>query len=439
MARVPKLRFGIELELPLLRGDAQSWFQLAEDLRYAFEAKGILSKVHPRFLEGEIVVDRTVWQIDRDASLFRAGHIYDFEIQSPIMSFTDESWKSDLKTVWDVLEPKLAKDSPDFWRMCSTHIHFSIVKDDDADFHNRAGDESVEWSQLDSTQTGESQLGSTQTGEYEYSSDDSAEDLFPVLEAKRIVFAGMYFMAAIDDMMPAPANDTYRPGGWKEYLKFARSNWVVLDRNGKVAETDMGRIWERIAQQTTIQHLYQTVCPDYGTNYGTRYWKWNLKGLQHKTIKYRQPPPCLEAQDAVDWITFTLTFVQAACQLDLEDLDHASSIFTADSNTFAELFCVEQLPQSVDDLRSFLGQITQDLSFLDRLYRRRDMINEWLVMPSNNDSFSASGDEDDEDLHSRAERGEYHGSDDGSEDPDHERLFGEDTDPLDYAHHFKRD
>ncbi|KAI3330034.1 hypothetical protein F4824DRAFT_505581 [Ustulina deusta] len=106
---------------------------------------------------------------------------------------------------------------------------------------------------------------------------------FPMDLAQKLAFCIVYFEKPIDELIPTmtDASDRKRPGGWR-------------------------------------------YCTRRNHNIELKYWKWNFKGLNYKTIEFRHMPPARSAQETLDWITFTSDFVAATAKVDRVRLDMAA-------------------------------------------------------------------------------------------------------------------
>lgn len=87
--------------------------------------------------------------------------------------------------------------------------------------------------------------------------------------------------------------DTRRPEGWKNFYRFARRNKVRPWRNGRVPLLCLKDCWEAIRSAMHLEDLNRMMCydeDDYRRRVGCEHknFKWNFKGLNYKTIEFRQ-------------------------------------------------------------------------------------------------------------------------------------------------------
>ncbi|KAJ2989599.1 hypothetical protein NUW58_g3385 [Xylaria curta] len=208
--------------------------------------------------------DYSKWAITFDTSIEVGNELHGFgspiEIKSPPMTVDNSRYENKFHSMWSIIDPSKI-ESIEYWKMASTHI---------------------------------------------------------------------YFEEAIDDILPgmADATDTKRPGGWKYCDRYMKRNRVRPEHNNRQPLNDLRNCWWAISSARDMEELHYLLCYD-----DDRYrrdmraemknWKWNFKGLDYKTIEFRQMSPSRSAQDTLDWITFTTEFVQAAAKVDRDKLSEA--------------------------------------------------------------------------------------------------------------------
>ncbi|KAI0100302.1 hypothetical protein GGR51DRAFT_564326 [Nemania sp. FL0031] len=204
------------------------------------------------------------------------------EIKSPAMCIDTSIHADRFRTMWKIIEP-FKIQYIEYRKMASTHIHFSL-KDTE----------------------------------------------FPLKVAQKLAFCVVYFQQAIDDIVPGMthANDKKRPGGWKHCDRFAKRNRVRPEHDERKPLDDLKNCWKAIRDTKNIHDLAELMCYD-DDSYRRAFigmrknYKWNFIGLDLDTIEFRQMPPSSSAQETLDWITFTTTFVQAAANVSRAKLDEA--------------------------------------------------------------------------------------------------------------------
>ncbi|KAI1118315.1 hypothetical protein F5Y14DRAFT_447191 [Nemania sp. NC0429] len=272
-----KINVGVETEAPLVvtrEGRPLHLNEPLKELAKLFNEKGL--SAYDSAVDHEH--DHTKWAITIDSSIMIPeldGRGAPVEIKSPILAVDDPAYQDKVRAMWEIIAP-FKMTSIGCWKLCSTHIHFSLAEDSIIHF-------SV--------------------------ADDPD---YPIHFARKLAFCVVYFEDAIDDLMPAMTHkaDTKRPGGWKDFHRYARRNKeaIFCARNGKELNDLM--CWDE------DEYRRKTGC-------GIKSFKWSFKGFNFKTIEFRQMPPCRSAQETLDWITFLTAFVRAAAGIDEHKLSTA--------------------------------------------------------------------------------------------------------------------
>ncbi|RYP75366.1 hypothetical protein DL771_002462 [Monosporascus sp. 5C6A] len=112
----------------------------------------------------------------------------------------------------------------------------------------------------------------------------------------------------------------------------------------------------------------------------TSYFKWNHKGINYRTIEFRQIPVNRSAEDTEDWVDFTAAFVRAALAADTEDPDKAAgSGTTAALNALLNLgdFGLTDRPAEEAQLRAFLRPHGLDDKFWERREKSKADLDEF--------------------------------------------------------------
>ncbi|KAI8635534.1 hypothetical protein F5Y19DRAFT_482722 [Xylariaceae sp. FL1651] len=359
MAEESNLQFGMEMELVLahcivdqLNGTTKyaSDQEIRTLLLEQFQAAYLLAYESP-FSSRH---DHRYWGITYDASI---GYMPDgsgegIEIKTPIMVDGSFDYENTFETVWNIIQP-LMVSYIEQWKNCSTHIHFSYKNHEE----------------------------------------------FPLRRAQLLVFSAIYFEAAIDDLNPGMPHlsDRKRPGGWKS-CSWARSN-TVREAGGS-PKLDLRSIWRAIRKTKTLKELHLLVCWDDDThrremNLHMKYFKWNLKGLDYKTIEFRQMSPSRSAHECLNWINFTRGFVTRTACLDSAQLKRAEKGEIAFAEAMGmglgesrredvmrqeDTWGAGDTGQSVWHLRVFMGDIKPGfwegmMSMRDQLYSELENLN----------------------------------------------------------------
>ncbi|KAI1758229.1 acyl transferase/acyl hydrolase/lysophospholipase [Xylaria castorea] len=231
--------------------------------------------------------DYSRWAITIDSSIEVGQELQGvgspIEIKSPPMTVNSSRYQEKFHIMWSIID-RFKTPSIEYWKMASTHIHFSL----------------------------------------------NNMPQFPILVAQQLAFCVVYFDEAIDDLIPemTDTTDRKRPGGWKHCDRYSKRNRVRPAYNDRQPLDDLRSCWEAIRSTNDIKELSCLMCYDddnYRRAHGRelKNWKWNFKGLDYRTIEFRQMPPSRSAQESIAWIDFTTEFVQAAGRVNKKKLDDA--------------------------------------------------------------------------------------------------------------------
>lgn len=187
------------------------------------------------------------------------------------MVFTQQSlWVNQIRTVWSTLEKGFEVRTT---TQCSTHVHVS-----------------------------------------------PAQGTWTLAQVKGVAMAAVYFERSIDALVP----------GYRRINHWCKSNrW-----NHCFQRLSMAQIFQEIQKQTTIEKVAERVClcaKDSPTGRGINAkgdfkhytFRWNMASLASSkgTIEFRLPPPSANADQAISWIMFVVSFVRWAAQHAASKLD----------------------------------------------------------------------------------------------------------------------
>ncbi|RYP36068.1 hypothetical protein DL767_003540 [Monosporascus sp. MG133] len=271
---------------------------------------------------------RNVKHLDIDIK-WVSGDIVGFEFKSPAFDL-GRDWRAQVRKLWETVGVRQST-TPEHFVQCSTNIHFSLGN----------------------------------------------EEKTPLEEAQRIIFAAIYFENAIKSIMPTH---------WKA-RRFFESN-MKESQTTRAGQFDitMMQVWKKIREKKSIEDLHDLVCHDkdaYRRAKGlhNKNFKWNLKGINYKTIEFRQIPVSRSAEDAEDWVDFTAAFVRAALAADTGDLDRAAeSDTTAALNALYNLgdFGLTDRPAEEAHLQAFLRPHGLDDKFWERRGKSKADLDEFM-------------------------------------------------------------
>ncbi|KAI1119956.1 hypothetical protein F5Y10DRAFT_273551, partial [Nemania abortiva] len=250
-----KFCVGVETEAPLAitkwnedteKDELLAGTEALRELARLFNEKGLLA------YDSAVDHERNYrqWAITLDPSI-EVGHELQgvgspIEIKSPPMSINTSKHKEKFRVMWEIIEP-FKVPSIEYWKMASTHVHFSL--------------KNIE---------------------------------FPIEVAQQLAFCVVYFEQAIDAILPGMThvNDKKRPGGWKHCDRFAKRNRVRPEYNGRLPLNNLKSCWEAIRDTEDIYELAELMCFDddmHRRSFGWKLknWKWNFRGLGYRTIEFR--------------------------------------------------------------------------------------------------------------------------------------------------------
>ncbi|RYP91678.1 hypothetical protein DL770_002203 [Monosporascus sp. CRB-9-2] len=192
-----------------------------------------------------------------------------------------------------------------------------------------------------------------------------------------IIFAAINFENAIRSIMPTH---------WKA-RRFFESDMKESQttRAGQFCIIMM-QVWKNIREKESIEDLHDLACHGKDAyrrakELHSKNFKWNLKGINYKTIEFCQIPVGRSVEDAGDWVDFTAAFVRAGIAADTEDLDKAAeSDTTAALNALFNLgdFGLTGRPAEEAHLQAFLWPDAVDDKFWERREKSRADLDEFM-------------------------------------------------------------
>ncbi|KAK8071219.1 hypothetical protein PG997_011422 [Apiospora hydei] len=259
-----------------------------------------VNKLKPK-LKSQLLLhsdDYRQWQFTRDPSIENEGGFTPSDLAVPLEI---KSRQSELADVWSVIGSEMMTSKPEFFRGCSTHIHFSFSEQD-------------------------------QAGQYLD---------FPVHKARRIFLAAQIFEKAINDIMP----DGWQNRSYAKSLQTPSSSKEEEDKHKLV--DNLCEWWAGMKSCETMPELSRQVnfVKDFAENplwkWGdSRYFKWNCFSyrpqIHYRTIEFRQPPLSLSPRDVKLWVDFVVGFVKAAVLVDEARIDAAAK--TGDDDSIRALY-----------------------------------------------------------------------------------------------------
>ncbi|KAK7946891.1 uncharacterized protein PG986_011212 [Apiospora aurea] len=285
--------FGVEIETVVkmapelvVQANSSDHFEKFSDPQCLIFVNKLKSKLKSQLSLKE---DYSQWQFTRDPSIDSGG------------GFNASDYASELADVWSVIESEMMTSKPEFFRCCSTHIHFSFSEQD------RSG------RNLD----------------------------FPVHKARRIFLAAQIFEKAIDDLMP----DGWQNRSYAKSLQTPSSSKKEEDEPKLV--DNLCEWWAGMKGCETMPELSEQVNfdKDFAQNSrwawaDIRYFKWNCFShrplIYYRTIEFRQPPLSLSRRDVELWVHFVVGFVKAAVLVDEARIDAAAK--TGDDDSIRALY-----------------------------------------------------------------------------------------------------
>ena len=251
------------------------------------------------------------------------------ELVSPILDFQDHSkWNKQMDDVWWVLQEKFNTSTDTH---CSTHVHIS-----------------------------------------------PAEGQWTLDQVKRVAKAALYFEQSVDTILP-----THR----------SNSTWAKSNRNNtSLKDKDMNELFSLIDSKQDVDEIVCLMCScsrnslegiSMGRSLGLpqyNMFRWNFTPLtRHSmgTIEFRQPPGSEDAASTKLWVTFAVSFVQAAIT-SAHTLDSARLPVLEDLRTFMLNGVVQSYCHRLDQLlqlppaprRTRRERIKRRLSNLFRVFKK---------------------------------------------------------------------